>query len=448
MMNDKAGAADDSEATIPGSITRRIAPGRSRTYVLVILTLVYVVNYLDRQVLGILLPQIQTEFLLTDTQLGLLSGTAFAVVYAILGIPLAILADRISRRNIIAASLGVFSLMTVLSGYVTHYWQLLLARLFTGVGEAGTAPSINSIISDLYPPEKRASALAFYAAGLNVGLLIGYFGGGYIAEHYGWRNAFLAAGIPGLVLVVLLLLTVREPQRGFVDNLADNLPPPPVFQVVRFLWSRRSFCWMAAGTALTSFGGYAGIFFVPKFLLVSHHLSLVQVGILMAILTGIPGAAGTYFSGVLADRFGRQDMRWYMYIPIIAAVLSACATPIFFLSQNLALAISGGIITTMMGAAFVGPAFAMTQALVPLRMRALSIAILLFVLNMVGLGLGPLVVGFVSESLKPMLGDDSLRYALHTGIITGLSGALCYWQASKTLLADLTLVKHMQAPLT
>ena len=213
MMNDKAGAADDSEATIPGSITRRIAPGRSRTYVLVILTLVYVVNYLDRQVLGILLPQIQTEFLLTDTQLGLLSGTAFAVVYAILGIPLAILADRISRRNIIAASLGVFSLMTVLSGYVTHYWQLLLARLFTGVGEAGTAPSINSIISDLYPPEKRASALAFYAAGLNVGLLIGYFGGGYIAEHYGWRNAFLAAGLPGLVLVVLLLLTVRDPAR-------------------------------------------------------------------------------------------------------------------------------------------------------------------------------------------------------------------------------------------
>jgi len=205
--------------------------------VLVVLTLVYVVNYLDRQILGILLPYIQKEFVFDDFQAGLLSGTVFAVIYATLAIPFAVLADRRSRRNIIAVSLAMFSVMTVLSGYATTIWQLVGTRFCTGIGEAGTGPSINSMIADLYPPQKRAGALAFYSAGLNIGLLFGFFGGGWMLQHYGWRSAFFASGAPGLLLVVLLLTTVSEPIRGSADRIVDDSETPRLLEVIRFLWS-------------------------------------------------------------------------------------------------------------------------------------------------------------------------------------------------------------------
>jgi predicted MFS family arabinose efflux permease len=423
-------------------------PPINRTYVLVILTLVYVVNYLDRQILGILLPQIQQEFALSDTQLGLLSGTAFALVYATLGIPLAVLADRINRRNVVAVSLGIFSFMTVLSGYAGQFWHLLATRFGTGVGEAGTSPAINSMLADLYPPEKRASALAFYSAGLNVGLLIGFFGGGYIAEHYGWRHAFLAAGLPGLFLVLILMTTVREPQRGMIDKMKDDAPAPPVAAVCRYLWNRRSFRWLAIGTAMSSFGGYAGIFFIPKFLMISQGMTLVQVSVALALLAGVPGAIGTYFSGVIADRYGSRDVRWYVYVPLIATLISILFAPIFYLTGSTAIALAAAIVPVMMGATYVGPAFAMTQALVPLRMRAQAIAILLFVLNIIGLGLGPLTVGYVSEILKPTFGTDSLRYALLFGSAVELVGGFCYWMASRPLKKELELAKADQERLS
>jgi predicted MFS family arabinose efflux permease len=398
---------------------------------------VYVVNYLDRQIVAILLPQIQKEFTLTDTQLGLLSGTAFAVIYAVLGVPLAVIADRVNRRNVVVVSMAIFSLMTVLSGYARHFWQLLLARFGTGIGEAGTGPSINSMLADLYPPEKRASALSFYSAGLNVGLLVASFGGGWVAQHYGWRNAFLAAGIPGLLLSLYLFIGVREPVRGAIDNLKDDVPAPDLWTVIRGLWGQRAFRWLAIGTSMSSFGGYAGIFFVPKFLIVSHHMSLVSVSVVLALLAGVPGALGTYFAGVLADRYGRRDVRWNMYVPIIATFISVIFAPIFFLTPITAIALVAGIVPYMMGATYVGPAYAMTQAMVPLRMRARAIAILLFILNIIGLGLGPLAVGKLSDLLRPSLGADSLRWALTATVLTGLAGAFCYWRATRTLKVDI-----------
>lgn len=416
----------------PAASQETVTPGY-RTYVLVILTLVYVVNYLDRQILGILLPQIQKEFALTDADLGLLGGTAFAILYATLGVPLAIIADRVNRRNVVAVSLAVFSFMTFISGYAMSFIQLLLARIGTGIGEAGTGPSINSMISDLYPPEKRASALSFYSAGLNIGLFVGFFGGGWIAEHYGWRNALVAAGIPGLILAVVLVMTVAEPRRGLADRMVDDKSTPGVFAVAKYLWDLKSIRWLAIATALSSFGGYAGIFLIPKFLIVSHHMNLVQVSITLALLTGIPGAIGTYLAGVFADRWGKKDIRWYLYIPIIATFLSASFAPIFYLSSSTPVALAAAIVPVTMGATFVGPALAITQGLVPLRMRAQSVAILLFVLNMIGLGLGPLTIGYISDLLRPALGEDSLRYALMFSIVTGLAGAFCYWRSSRFL---------------
>jgi MFS family permease len=426
-----------AEAGGVAAVPSQSAAVSGRGYILLILTLVYVVNYLDRQILGILLPFIQKEFLLNDFEGGLLSGTVFAVIYATLGVPLATVADRWNRRNLIAASLATFSLMTVLSGYVTVFWQLVVTRFFTGLGEAGTGPSINSMIADLYPPEKRAGALSFYSAGLNVGLLLGFFGGSWMLMHYGWRSAFIASGAPGLLLVFLLLFTVREPQRGAVDKMQDNLAAPSLRTTVKHLWRLPSFRWMAVGGGMSAFGGYAGLAFIPKFLFVSHHMTPVEIGVALSLLTGICGAIGTYMSGRLSDRYGKRDVNWYMYVPIIATFISIPFAPIFYLTPSTTIALIAATGPATMGASYLGSLYAMSQGMVPLRMRAQTIGLLLFVLNMIALGLGPATVGFISDQLRPYLGDDSLRYALMTSMVTGAMGAFCYWRATKTLKSDL-----------
>jgi predicted MFS family arabinose efflux permease len=433
-------AAEAGEAGQPDGMVLVAAalatPPRNRTYILVIMTLIYVVNYLDRQILAILMPQIKVEFGLNYREIGYLIGPAFAIVYAVLGVPLGVIADRVSRRNLIAASLAIFSLMTLLSSYARGFWSMALARFGTGIGEAGTGPAINSVIADLYAPAERAAALSFYTAGLNVGLLVAFFGGGWLSDHYGWRVAIVSAGVPGLILVLLLLFTVQEPKRGLIESLPDSHPPSFV-SVVKYLWSQRSFRWMAIGTSFSSFGGYAGIAFVPTFLILSHHMTQAQVGVALALLTGVAGAIGTYFAGVMADKFGARDMRWNMYVPIIATFIAIPFAPLFYLSSSLTVTLVSAIIPVAMGAAYVGPAYAMAQGLVPLRMRARSVAILLLILNIIGLGLGPPVVGAVADLLKPRFGPDALRYAMLSTIITGLIGAFCYWRSSITLRQDL-----------
>jgi MFS family permease len=342
-----------------------------------------------------------------------------------------------SRRNIIAASLATFSLMTVLSGYTVRFWQLLVTRFGTGIGEAGTGPSINSMIADLYPPEKRAGALAFYSAGLNIGLLFGFFGGGWMLEHFGWRSAFIASGAPGLLLVFLLLFTVKEPVRGAVDKIVDDAKAPGLLAVARFLWTQRSFRWMSLGSGMSAFGGYANLYFVPKFLIVSHHLTPIEVGVVLSLLTGVFGAIGTYASGAAADRFGKRNINWYMYVPIFCTFVALPFAPVFFLAPSTIVCLVAAIMPSLMGASYLGPIYAMAQGMVPLRMRAQTIGLLLFILNMIALGFGPATIGFVSDLLKPTLGNDSLRYALMVGMITSTLGAFCYWRATRTLKADL-----------
>lgn len=438
FMQDEIPAAETAAAgSSAGASGGRISPG----YVLFVMTLVYVVNYLDRQILGILNAQIKAEFHVSNFDIGLLNGPVFAAMYATLGIPIAVIADRVNRRNVIAVSLALFSVMTILSGFAANFWQLMLARFGTGIGEAGTTPSINSIIADLYPPKKRAGALAFYSAGLNVGLLVAFFGGGWVSQHYGWRMAFLLAGIPGLILTVLILTTIREPKRGHVEKLVDEEKAPSLWETGRYLWRQRSFRWMSFGTSMSSFGGYAGIAFIPVFLKVSHHMTQTEIGVTLALLTGVAGAIGTYLAGIFADFYGKKDVRWNMYVPIIFSIISIPCAPFFFLSPSLTIALMAAIGPSLAGAAFIGPAYAMSQALVPLRMRARSAAILLFILNIIALGTAAPIVGRIADLLEPSLGPDSLRYALLTGIITGLIGVLCYWRASITLKDDIARVR-------
>lgn len=422
-------AAQDTAGIAARESTTRVTLG--------ILTLVYVLNYLDRQILGILSGPIKAEFHLTNTEVGLLNGPAFALVYATLGIPIAALADRVNRRNIIAASLAVFSAMTILCGTAAGFWQLLLARFGTGIGEAGTAPSTASILADLYPRERRAAALSFYSAGLNIGLLLGFFAGGWIAEHYGWRHAFLAAGLPGFVLAAVMLFCIAEPARGRTENITERDEVPTFPEVLAWLWQRRSFIWFSLGAALSSIGGYAAIAFVPIFLHDSHHMSLPAIGLVLAVFIGGAGALGTWLAGVLADRLGRRDVRWNTYVPIFGALLSAPFLPVFCLSPNVTIAIAAGTVPAFVGAVYVGPAAAMAQAVVPVRMRVRTAAIQNFILNSIGLGLAAPLVGWISELLEPALGADALRYALMTSLFTGLLGIVCYWRASRTLAQDI-----------
>jgi predicted MFS family arabinose efflux permease len=412
---------------------------------LVILTLVYVLNYLDRQIVGILSGPIRAEFQLTNTEIGLLNGPAFALTYAVLGIPIAALADRWNRRNVIAASLAIFSVMIILCGYTARFWQLLLARFGTGIGEAGTSPSTTSMICDLYPPERRGEAISFYSAGLNIGLLLGFFGGGWIAEIYGWRHAFLAAGLPGLVLTAVLLTFVNEPGRGQADHARARDEAPGFAEVITWLCRRRSFLWLALGAALTSFSGYANIAFVPIFLQESHHMSLHAIGLVLAVFIGGAGALGTWLAGVAADRFGARDVRWNMYVPMLGALTAVPFLAVFCLASNLIVAIAAGAVPAFMAAVFVGPVFAMGQAIAPVRMRVRAAAILLFILNILGLALAAPVVGWFSELLKPALGADALRYALLTGMVTGTLGALCYWRASRFLAQDIAAADAFDA---
>ncbi len=429
---------------------RDAAPARagmevSRTYILVMLTLVYVVNYLDRNILNQLLPSIQKEFNLSDADLGFLSGTVFAILYATLGVPLAWLADRANRRNVIAFSMMLFAAMTALSAYAKNFTQLVFARIGTGVGEAGTSPSVNSIISDLYEPKERAGALSFYATGLNIGLLLAFFGGGWIEQHYDWRTAFLAAGIPGLIIALLFVFTVPEPRRGAVEKIVDTGKTPHLGETVLFLLSRRSFVYIALGCGLASFGGYAGNTFVPSLFSRVFHLTPEMRGLLIGGLFGVVGGVGTYMSGVLADWLGKRDIRWNMYVVLCFIGFSLPLLPLYFLSDNLWIALAAGVLPVMNGAAYLAPSYAMVQSLVPLRMRAQAAALLLFTLNIIGFGTGPLLVGYESDLLKPMFGVDSIRWAMVSTMLTWALAGLCFYMASRSLKRELALANAPQA---
>ncbi|MEJ1970824.1 MAG: MFS transporter [Rhizomicrobium sp.] len=418
----------------------------SRRYILIMLTLVYVVNYLDRNILNQLLPSIKAEFRLSDADLGFLSGTVFAILYATLGVPLAWLADRVNRRNVIAVSMMLFAAMTAVSAFAASFVQLVLARIGTGIGEAGTSPSVNSIISDLYEPKERAGALSFYAAGLNIGLLFAFFGGGWIEQHFGWRNAFLAAGIPGLILAILFLLTVPEPRRGQVEQIADTGTVPSFSETIRYLLSQKSFIYIALGTAMASFGGYAGNSFVPLFFTRVFHLDPQMRGLLIGGLFGVVGGIGTYFSGILADWLGKRDVRWNMWVILVIIFSALPFFPLFFLSNNFTVAVICAVVPTMNGAAYLAPSYAMVQSLVPLRMRAQAAAILLFTLNIIGFGTGPWLVGLESDLLRPMVGNDSIRWAMLSTAATWLVAAWCFWMASRNLRRELARAHAAPAP--
>lgn len=405
------------------------------------LLIVYVLNFLDRQVVNILAEPIARDLKLDDTQIGLMTGLAFALFYTVLGIPIARYADnpKSNRVNLISVALAVWSAMTVLCGMAQNFVQLLLARIGVGVGEAGCTPAAHSLITDSVPAAKRASAIAFYGLGIPIGSLLGMVVGGVVNDLWGWRIAFMVVGVPGILLALFLRFLIREPRHHETDEqkAARSAATMTVLGSLKEVFSSRAFLYIAIASSVTAFLGYGkGVWAVILFQR-SHGLSAGETGLLLGIILGLAGVIGTWLGGYLADRFGKTDRRHMLTTPAIGMAIAA---PILFLGYSVSewhLAIALLFLPTIFNAAYYGPAFACVHGLVKPEARAMASAVMLFLQNLIGLGLGPLLFGMASEYLKPVAGVESVRWVLYGAAWLGLIPAFFFWRASLRLNKEL-----------
>ncbi len=411
---------------------------RYRYYVLAMLIVVYTFNFVDRQILGILKDSIQVELGLTDTQVGLMGGIAFAALYSTLGIPIAWLADRYSRTSIMTGALALWSGFTAACGMATGFWSLFLMRMGVGVGEAGGVAPAYSLISDYFPPKQRARALAAFSFGIPLGMGLGILAGGLIAARVDWRMAFIAVGLAGLVIAPLFKLTVRDPQRGAFDGEPGSAPVKAAsFATVFKLVTRKASFWLLAfGAASSSVCGYGVAFWLPTFFQRSLGLTLVETAWYYSAITFVGGIAGIWLGGSLADRFGGTSKSAYALVP---AVCFMVALPFFFLSLNapsLAMAFPLFLVPTALNLAWLGPVITAVQHLAPAHMRATASAMFLLINNLVGIALGTYYFGWASDLLKPMFGQESIRYAIYSGGAFYLVAATLLLLASRSLKKD------------
>ncbi|MEQ8484395.1 MAG: MFS transporter [Pseudomonadales bacterium] len=429
----------------PGMVRTEQPTARYRTYVLTMLVIVYVFNFLDRQIVTILAEPIKVDLGLSDTQIGLMTGLAFAIFYTVLGIPIARLADRANRVSIITAALVVWSGMTAVCGMAQNFWQMLAARIGVGVGEAGCSPPAHSLIADYFPPEKRASALSIYALGIPIGSILGLLAGGWIAEFYGWRAAFYLVGLPGIALAVIFKLSVREPLRGMSDAAAPagaapvSTAQPPLIPTLRTLLRNKTMVHLAMGGALTSFVGYGLGQWLPAFFIRTHGLGVAETATYFGLVLGVASAIGTFIGGAIADRLSGWDRRIYAWLPAAGVLVSF---PFFFVALLLNapyLAIAILVTPYLLNSLWLGPAFGTIQNLAPTRMRAVASAMLLFILNIIGLGFGPFLVGVTSDLLSGVAGGESLRYAIL------ISTGAYFWAGAHFLLAGRSIRQDLDA---
>ena len=413
-------------------------------YVVILLTTVYVFNFIDRNILAILGQSIKDDLMISDTAFGFLGGIAFAIFYTFMGIPIARLADRKSRKTVLAVCLAIWSGMTAVCGLAQNFTMLLLARIGVAIGEAGGSPPSHSIISDLFPVSRRATALGIYALGIPIGSAVGFLAGGWINEIFGWRTAFFVVGIPGLLLALFVYLTIKEPPRGFSERVAGQASPtlddepPPVMDVLRLLWSKRSFRYMSIGGALHAFVGNGIGLYIPMMFQRSHGLGTGEIGTWLFGL-GFFGMVGTFGAGYLCDRLGEKDRRWYMWLPGIMTLMHVPFAAFTYLYHDPQIALMVYAVAYILGHGYLAPTFAMTQSLVPLRMRALAASILLFILNIIGLGLGPQITGILSDTinLTTDLGVNSLRWAMVSVLVFNIISAVLYIMAGRTVVEDM-----------
>ncbi len=400
----------------------------------------YTLNFLDRQLMTILLEPIKAEFGVSDTAMGFLTGFAFAIFYATLGVPVARLADRWSRRNVLAGAMVIWSLMTALCGMAASFWQLVLVRIGVGVGEAGGTPPSHALIAAYFPVAQRSTAMGVYASGAQIGVLIGMFGGALIAEHLGWRWAFFIFSLPGVLLGLLVMLTIREPLSPVQPEASAPTKSSSMARDVLTLWRLPAFGIVALATGCTALAGYGMGAWLPSFLIRVHGLSLVEAGLILGVVGTLGALVGAVTGGLLCDRLAARDARWQLWIPAIGAGLSMVFLGTALLwpeAQHWVLAdfqIPVATVFLFFGGVFslfwVGPVTAIVQTITPEHLRAQASALLLLLFNLIGMGLGPLLVGILSDALTPDLGPEAIRYAMLISLVTVLIGAAGYCRAA------------------
>ena len=403
------------------------------TYALSLLFFVSFFNYMDRMVLAVLVEPIKAELGLSDSQLGLLTGFAFAALYATLGIPLARLADKKSRVIILSACLVLWSAMTAATGLARNFWQLFVIRMGVGVGEAGCVPSAHSMIGDLFPPEKRAFAISVFQAGGLAGLSGGLMLTGVLADQLGWRLALCVVGVPGIVLGLIILFTLKEPQRRSAP--ASDRPDASgetARVAITSLLKRPALLHLTLGLAVGSFATYGLTQWIPAFFIRSHGLSLTQIGVWSGLAAGIGGILGVLAGGVGAVKLLQKDRRWELWIPAIAYAGSAPFYIAVFLCPSPYLAIVIKVAATFIAASGGGVALSAIQSFAEPHRRATAVSLVLFLSSLLGLGAGPFAVGLISDLLQPRLGAESLRYALV------ISTAALVWAGAHFLIAART----------
>jgi MFS transporter, Spinster family, sphingosine-1-phosphate transporter len=403
-----------------------------------ILLIVYIFNFLDRQIVNILAEPIAKDLNLSDTQIGLMTGLAFALFYTLLGLPIARYSDRptTSRPRLIAIALATWSAMTALCGLATNFIQLLLARIGVGVGEAGCTPAAHSLISDIVPKERRASALAFYALGIPIGTLLGMIIGGLLADALGWRQAFLVVGIPGVFLALVVLFLLKEPRRHMA--VEENPPPPATNRaVLGSIFGSRAMVFLLIAASSAAFLSYGKTTWATIFFQRTHGLSPGEVGLYFGIINGVAGILGTILGGKIADKWGATNRRHVLTAPAIGMAVAAPLAYLGYSAGDWRMALVLLFVPTVLNSLYYGPTYSAVQGLVPLRSRAMATAVLLFFQNLIGLGFGPLLFGMLSDWIKPSFGEDSVQVVLYTATALGFLPALFFWRCSLRLNEEL-----------
>jgi len=419
-----------------------------RTLVLWLLTLMYVMSFIDRQIIGILSPFIKTDMGFTDTQLGWLKGLAFALLYSIVGIPIAWLADRYSRKKIITISLISWSAFTALTGQAGSFLHMFLARIGVGIGEAGGSPPSHSIISDLYPKEKRASALGVYSLGIPIGIGFSYLVAGALVERFGWRGTLIFLGVVGIALAVVLAIVVKEPKRGQMDGENIKMNSVGIGESIATLAKIPSWWAMCMGIAWVSFGGYAvsawGVDYImrfkPEYLPAkyggtpgSFEWLMMWLGLIHLVGYG----AGTYFGAVITEKLAKKNISFYGIMPGAVLFIGVPCLIAAFWVQSIPLHLVLITIYLLSAGVYLGPSFAAAQTLAPINMRAMSTALFFLILNIIALGGGPTVVGMISEALIAEHGEThALRLAISTLVIPYIISVIAFFWAAKTLPKD------------
>jgi MFS family permease len=438
-------------------------------WVLLLMMLTYTSSFMDRTVLAIIQNPIKEELQLSDTELGVLGGFAFALLYSTLGIPVARLAERLDRRWIIAASLTIWSLATAASGLARSFLSLFVLRVAVGVGEAGASPPAHSLITDFFPPNKRGTAFSIYSLGVSIGVLVGSIGGGYFAQAYGWRLTFLVFGIPGILLAVLIPLTIREPRRGRLDTQLPTEEQLPSFgDVLKQFARKRALLHCVAGASIAAFGIYSILTFAAPFFIRTYGASLSEAGLFVGLTSGLSAGVGIFLSGIITDRLGHHDRRWAVWVPAAGLLL---ATPLYmagFLASTQSTAMAILLMPPALQHLNIGPTMGLMHNMVMPRMRATATALLYLAVNLFGMGLGPTLTGFMSDKLAEMnfrglnysdqcvaggAADPATNSLCHAAAAYGLRWALVLctisfaWAAVHYLLAARTLRNDLGADL-